>query len=138
MEVRIDLKKLDARGISLSQFLFMLTIYHNATIRDSIELTPEAKMDLIFKKYITQKGEKYSLTAKSMPLFESNPELFNLFIETFPTRVTNEQGVIRVLSPASADTIAATKLKSKWYTLTSTNTELKNKILECFKSRNYS
>lgn len=134
MEIKINLDELERKGLSLAQYLFMWSLYHDLIVRDRENLSADALADLVSRKLIIRKTGEWWLTESAARLFESSAEMFDEFIEKFPTRATFPNGSVRVLSPASANTVAGKKLKKKWCTIVKGNVDFEQKIIKCLEA----
>lgn len=134
MEIRINLDELEKKKLSVAQYLFMWSIYFDTMIRDRENLLPDALADLISRRLIVKKAGEWYLLDTAAKMFESNNELFDEFIKLFPTRVAAPNGAVRVLSPASADTVTGKKIKKKWDTITKGSKDLKEHIMRCLEA----
>jgi hypothetical protein len=134
MELRITIDELRKLGLSLTQYILLWGLYNrvkvNYLVVDTVGTEDLLKRQLV--GYSTTTGELL-LTTKSLEIFEPPSALFDSFIEIFPTRVKNNAGVVRVLSPDSPDSLSGKKIKHKWHSITKNNTKLQEHILECLK-----
>jgi len=133
MELRIETDDLKKIKISLTQYIYLWSIYHRVKVK-FFDISEEGIQELYKDKYIGKvvgEEDKYGLTEKGIELFEPSGGIFDTFIQVFPTRVTNHIGQSRVLSPASADTLAGKKMKRKWYSMTKNKIEVEEHILKC-------
>lgn len=130
----IDLKDLKKKGLSVAQFLYLASLYYDILVRDMQEIKPEALGDLLNKGYIYGKDNGFDITDYGAMMFESDSELFDKFIELYPTRVLSPNGTPRVLSPSGPDTIAGKKLKGKWDRMTGNRKDLKEHVLKCLEA----
>jgi hypothetical protein len=134
MELRITVEELKKLGLSLTQYVLLWGLYNRVKINYFV-VDENGIADLLKRQlvgYSTTTGEML-LTTLSLAIFEPPCALFDSFIETFPTRVKNNAGVVRVLSPDSPDTLSGRKLKHKWHVITKNNSKLQEHIIQCLK-----
>lgn len=133
MEIRITIEELKNKNISLTQYVFILGLYHHVDIK-LLDIPEERLIDLIIRHYVVKNGDEYTLLGPALELFEPINSIFEKLIEIFPTRVTDAIGSTRVLSPASTTSMAGGKMKKKWTNITKNNVEFQKHILNCLES----
>lgn len=132
MEFSCNLDELDEKGLTFTEYLILFKLYNYMEYRN-ISINESVYELLSSKGYIKKDNEDvlgWVLTEKGEAFFDGAPELFDEFIELFPTRVTDNTGVVRVLSPASADTVQGKKLRKKWITITKNNYDKQKHIID--------
>jgi hypothetical protein len=132
MEFRVSIEYLKEKGLTLTQYLLMYGLYHGVKIYHLV-LDQEGINKLLKDEWIRNTPDGYALTPRGIEVFEPNRGLFDDFIDIFPKRVNDMKGTVRVLSPASADSLSGKKLKHKWFTVSKNKTELQEHIIECLK-----
>ena len=132
MELRVEIASLKKIGITLSQYLMLWGLYNQVRIKYFV-LSDDGLKDLSEKEYIGLNGDVWLLTRKGIEVFEPPTGIFDEFLKTFPVRVKDASGIVRVLSPESPDTLSGQKLRRKWHAITKTNVELQNHIVKCLK-----
>ena len=133
MEFRVNISDLKKVGISLTQYLFIWGIYNGVKVK-YLDIKEEAIEALLRDGWMGKiKGTEfdYGLTEKGIELFEPSGGIFEKFLALFPTRVSNQAGVTRVLSPVDPNSISGKKLKRKWYSITKNKQEIEEHILKC-------
>jgi hypothetical protein len=134
MELRVkieDLKKID---LTLTQYVYLWGLYNNVRIK-YLDIQQEG-IDILNEKHYIAKlkdKEEYVLTEHGVELFEPKGGIFEEFLQTFPTRVNDQTGRSRVLSPVDAKSLSGEKMKKKWYSITKNKIELEEHILSCLK-----
>ena len=131
MEFNCNLDELDSKGLTFTEYLILFSIYNSIRYRNIV--FNEKVYDLLIEKdYIKVKDDYYELTNKGFDFFAPKSDLFDKFITTFPTRVVDPlSGAIRILSPATSDTIAGKKLRKKWDSITKGNSSMQEHIINC-------
>lgn len=132
MEIRVKLEDIKKMGFSFAQYVFMWSIYNQIRLKHFM-VDEEALEELIKDGYLVKNTTGYNITVKAENIFEPSTGSFSEFISTFPTRVHDHNGVVRVLSPADPSTLVGDKLRKKWYSITKNKIELSEKILKCLK-----
>jgi len=130
MELVIRIEDLEKKNLSLTQYLFILGLYHQVDLK-LLDIPEERLIDLIIRHYISKSGKEYTLLTPAKELFEQSSGIFDEFLKLFPTRVSNQNGETRILSPAGVDTIAGKKMKDKFYRITKNKVEFQKHILIC-------
>jgi|SRR5574344_1129111 hypothetical protein len=131
MEFNCNLDELDSQGLTFTEYLILFSIYNSVRYKNII-INEKVYDLLIDKDYIKAKDDYYELTDKGFDFFAPKVDLFDKFIETFPTRVVDPvSGAIRILSPAKAGTISGNKIRKKWISITKGNSQLQEHIIEC-------
>lgn len=133
-ELRIKTEDLKKIGITLTQYLLSWGLYNNLRVR-FLDIHQEGIDDLLEKGYIAKLKDKdeYVLTERGILLFEPEGGIYELFLKEFPTRVNDQTGRSRVLSPVDAKSLSGEKIKRKWYSITKNKNELEEHILSCLK-----
>jgi len=135
MEIHVKIEDLKKINLTLTQYLILWAIYNKVEIIKYLIIDETAIEDLKKRAFIFDKEDgKRILTSLGLEVFEPTSVLFDEFIKTFPTRVTNQAGVVRVLSPASSSSLAGQKIKRKWCAITKNNTEKQELLLNCLKA----
>jgi len=131
MEFNCNLDELDAKGLTFTEYLILFSIYNSVRYKNVI--INEKVYDLLIEKdYIKAKDDYYELTDKGFDFFVPKLDLFDKFIDTFPTRVVDPvSGAIRILSPAKANTISGSKIRKKWNSITKGDGEKQQLIIDC-------
>jgi hypothetical protein len=135
-EFRISTEELIDRNMCLTQYLIMWGLYYERAIRGLL-VTDEIYETLLKREFIVPIGSKYSLTDKGRAVFETvsnEDDIFDEFLEVFPTRVTDATGLTRTLSPASSSSILGRKMKVKWRTITKNKLEIQKHIIACLQA----
>jgi len=132
MEIKITINELKDRGLKLIQYILLWGIYYELKI-EGLVIQDDIVNDLVDRSFIHKQGSYWALNPLGLELFEPKNGTFDEFVEIFPTRVSDAAGVVRVLSPASTDTLAGSRLRRKWYTITKNNKSLQDHILACLK-----
>jgi hypothetical protein len=135
MEFRIKIEELKKIGLSLTQYIAVWGIYNGLEIAFNVT-SQEGLNDLEDKQYIGRdpmRPDQYLITSRALELFEPSGGVFDDFIKAFPTRVKDQHGIVRVLSPDKPDTLSGQKLLRKWHTITKNKEELQEHILSCLK-----
>lgn len=135
MEFSCNIDELDELGLTFTEYLILFSIY-NQVVYKNIEINEKVYEKLENKSYIgkTEEGT-YVLLDKGFDFFVPPENLFSEFIETFPTRVVDPaSGSIRILSPASANTVAGKKLKKKWDSISKGKNDFQRHVIDCLKA----
>jgi hypothetical protein len=133
MELKIDVELLRSNKLSLGQYIYLWTLYHELKEPYDISLNAYEYIKLLGNGFIYRESLKtYCLTDKGFDLFDKHDDLFSTFINEFPTRVMGK-GAPRALSPSSPDTLGADKIKKKWNAITRRNTDFQQHIIACLK-----
>jgi hypothetical protein len=133
MEVTINIEHLKSIGLTLSQYIYLWSLYSQVKVK-YLEISKEGLDNLIDRFYLTKNGEEYVLLENGLELFEPSNGLFEDFIKLFPTRVTNTNGESRVLSPVSVNSMSGKKMKAKFYRITGNKGEFQKHVIRCLEN----
>lgn len=134
MEFSCNIDDLDEMGLTFTEYLVLFSIYNNVVYKN-IQINEKVYEKLIEKGYIEKGEDSYLLLDKGIDFFSPKNDLFEEFITTFPTRAVDPiSGSVRILSPASANTVAGKKLKKKWDTATKGKAKLQRHVIDCLKA----
>jgi len=122
-------------GVSVAEYLALGLIYHNASERGLV-------IESFVYDELNEKGfieidsitKTWTLSRKGRELFEPSNNNYERFITTFPTRVKNQLGETRILSPASIEAQAAKKIYKKWKTVTKGKDSYQKHIIRCLEA----
>ena len=130
MELRIGVDEIKDWGLLVAEYLVLFQIYHNANIKH-LTIDSEVYENLEKREYMRKREDTWVLLGKGLDIFEPKEDLFDTFIQTFPTRVQVGIGETRVLSPASSDTSSGKKLRRKWNHITKGKPDTQQHIIRC-------
>lgn len=134
MEFSCNIDELDELGLTFTEYLILFSIY-NQVIYKNIQINEKVYEKLVDKSYIRKTENSYELLNKGFDFFVPKENLFDEFIKTFPTRVVDPaSGSVRILSPASATSVAGKKLKKKWDSLTKGKNDFQRHVIDCLKA----
>jgi len=134
MEFSCNIDELDEMGLTFTEYLILFSIY-NQVIYKNIQINEKVYEKLENKGYIEKEGDNYLLLEKGFDFFAPKDDLFEEFITIFPTRVVVPlNGSVRILSPASANTVAGKKLRKKWDTTTKGKIKFQRHVIDCLKA----
>lgn len=134
MEFSCNIDELDEMGLTFTEYLVLFSIY-NQVVYKNIEINEKVYEKLESKSYIRKEEDYYVLLDKGFEFFAPKNDLFEEFITTFPTRVVVPiNGSVRILSPASANTVAGKKLRKKWDTATKGKVKFQRYVIDCLKA----
>lgn len=131
-ELRITFEELKDLKLTLVQYIYLWSLYNCFVIKD-FSIKDSSIKELVKREYIALGKDHNLLTTKGNDLFETKVDLFDEFIKVFPTRVTDNTGKSRVLSPASSNTNVGKKLKHKWFNVTNNDINKQEHIIKCLK-----
>lgn len=133
MELRVNISDLKKIKLSLTQYIYLWQIYNHVKVKH-LDIQEEAITDLLKDGWIGKikgKENEHGLTEKGIEVFEPSGGIYDKFIALFPTRVSNQMGVTRVLSPVDPNSLSGKKIKRKWYSITKNKQEIEEHILKC-------
>lgn len=132
MELKVKIEDLKKLGITLTQYLYMWSLYNQIPVK-FLDIKEEGIIRLEHSGHIIKVSGDYHLTPEGIDIFEPEEGSFSAFIEIFPTRVVDNAGAVRVLSPASPSSLVGQKLRKKWYNVTKRKSDLEDHVLQCLK-----
>jgi hypothetical protein len=131
MELRINLRELEDLELSFTEYLVLWGL-HEGVRYGKITIDQSIYDNLLAHGHIMiDEDGKYKLLQSGVEIFEPTRSNFSDFISIFPTRVSSPIGEVRVLSPASSNTVVGKRLLKKWLSITHAKPEIETKIIKC-------
>lgn len=127
-----DVKK--KHKVGFIEYLYLISIFWN-TAWKHVVFSDELKQKMLDKGFVERNEDDIIvLTEKGNAIFVPEESLFEEFLNTFPTRVTDAQGKPRVLSPARITAGGAQRLFKDWYNITKNDKLKERHIIACLKA----
>jgi hypothetical protein len=134
MEIHVRIEDLKKINLTLTQYLVLWALYNKVEIVTYLIIDEKAIEDLKKRAFIFDKEDGIRiLTSLGLEVFEPQSIFFDEFIKVFPTRVKNQAGMVRALSPASSSSLSGKKMKRKWCSITKNDVKAQEHILNCLK-----
>lgn len=133
-DITIPIELLTELGITINEYLILYSLACTS-LKENFEYTMKQLVALEQKGYIKIMSDGICIRHKLNKLFPSgeDPEdidLFEQWIDHYPTKVTKKTGGTRALSPATTDTILGKKLRKKWNSLFKKDIVLQQKVVD--------
>lgn len=133
-DITIPIELLTELGITINEYLILYSLAC-VSLSENFEYTTKQLVELEKKGYIKIMSNGICIRYKLNKLFPSgeDPEdidLFEQWIDHYPTKVTKKTGGTRALSPANTDTILGKKLRKKWNLLFKKDIRLQQKAVD--------
>lgn len=132
--INIDLKLLQKLDININEYLTLWDIANNLEISSIFNYGIAELVSLEKKGLIKLTNEAITLRGKGTRIFNTTDELFEEWINLYPTYVLSSNGSKRALSPASSDTILGKRLKTKWNNLFKKDADAQRQAIEVLRA----
>lgn len=113
-KIIIDLALLNKLGLTINEYLSLYDISNDLSISSIFNYGITELVSLEKKGFIKLLDSEIMLREKAKKLFGEEEDLFNEWINLYPTMVKKSGGGTRSLSPASSNTILGERLRKKW------------------------
>lgn len=133
-KIVIDLKMLNELGININEYLVLYDIANELSISSIFDYGVKELVSLEKKGFIKLTEDQIFLREKGNKIFNSEEDLFEVWLNEYPIKVKTSKGSTRALSPASSDTILGQKLRNKWYLLFKKDIKAQFKAIEVLRA----
>jgi len=126
MDITLDYDTLINAGISLSEYVYLKSLYENENDSKIFKVIDKIEEDSLQQRgFIKITETDIVLRKKALDLFEGE-DLFLKFLNTFPIKTPGKR---RYLSPLGNSGILAEKVKKKWDSLFKNKPHLQEKAI---------
>ena len=132
-EIKIPLGKLKEVDLTITEYLTLYNLANGFCI--SYKATLEDYTGLEKKGFVKLTSNGIFLRDKAQVLFSKGTDLFEEWLEAYPTQVQKKFGGTRALSPSSADTILGKTLRKKWDSIFKKDIEEQKKAITVLKKQ---
>ena len=113
-EIQLPILIIKEKKLTINEYLVLYNIVNNYVISDYLENVNSSIISLEKKGFIKIKNNTLFLREKANELFNPEEDLFEVWLNIYPTMVKKRNGGKRALSPSKVNTVLGRRLKKKW------------------------
>lgn len=129
-DIMIPLEKVVNSGLTINEYLVLYNVATNDSISAYLKDIPMTLCSLESKGFLKLIGGSVHMRERASEFFTIEMDLFDLWVETYPTQVKTKYGRRRALSPKDGSSILGKRLKKKWNQIFKKNTEAQKQAIK--------